>query len=239
MFTLSSASADAPPYSMPVSLPAPTASPPLDAAAPYTPAVLSLIAQLEPSNPPAGGELSNADLMLHRSEEHTSELQSLRHLVCRPRSTLFPYTTSSDLDVHVVVCVCGRTSVLDAGIAARADGVTAARRRGSLHACGAEPDRAARAEQPARRRRALERGPDAARHAGEHDEWVAGAADVLQSEQRQLSQRRPGARLDGDDAEHPEHLLDRRAGRPEHVGTERARLDRADDAHGARGDVRP
>src|ERR1035441_8533895 len=38
----------------------------------------------------------------NRSEEHTSELQSLRHLVCRlllemrrrpPRSTLFPYTT--------------------------------------------------------------------------------------------------------------------------------------------------
>src|SRR5262245_30189427 len=29
-----------------------------------------------------------------RSEEHTSELQSLRHLVCRrPISTLFPYTT--------------------------------------------------------------------------------------------------------------------------------------------------
>src|ERR1035438_10156052 len=41
-----------------------------------------------------------------RSEEHTSELQSLRHLVCRlllerirrpPRSTLFPYRRSSDL----------------------------------------------------------------------------------------------------------------------------------------------
>src|ERR1039458_9973755 len=30
-----------------------------------------------------------------RSEEHTSELQSLRHRVCRlpPRSALFPYTT--------------------------------------------------------------------------------------------------------------------------------------------------
>src|ERR1035438_9297467 len=29
-----------------------------------------------------------------RLEEHTSELQSLRHLVCRlPTSTLFPYTT--------------------------------------------------------------------------------------------------------------------------------------------------
>src|ERR1039458_3528897 len=46
---------------------------------------------------------NNIDWMrLHRSEEHTSELQSLRHLVCRllfvmirrpPRSTLFPYTT--------------------------------------------------------------------------------------------------------------------------------------------------
>src|SRR5262245_3673777 len=36
---------------------------------------------------------------LHRSEEHTSEFQSLRHLVCRllltraPRPTLVPYTT--------------------------------------------------------------------------------------------------------------------------------------------------
>src|SRR5262245_39556783 len=30
---------------------------------------------------------------LFRSEEHTSELQSLRHLVCRLRVTLFPYTT--------------------------------------------------------------------------------------------------------------------------------------------------
>src|ERR1035438_7760703 len=43
-----------------------------------------------------------AQCALARSEEHTSELQSLRHLVCRlllekirrpPRSTLFPYTT--------------------------------------------------------------------------------------------------------------------------------------------------
>src|SRR5438309_1779281 len=28
-----------------------------------------------------------------RSEEHTSELQSQFHLVCPPRTTLFPYTT--------------------------------------------------------------------------------------------------------------------------------------------------
>src|ERR1039458_7060154 len=43
--------------------------------------------------------LLNVDIIIRelvemRSEEHTSELQSLRHLVCRPpRSTLFPYTT--------------------------------------------------------------------------------------------------------------------------------------------------
>src|SRR5262245_36336271 len=32
-------------------------------------------------------------LIFYRSEEHTSELQSLRHLVCRPTPTLVPYTT--------------------------------------------------------------------------------------------------------------------------------------------------
>src|ERR1035441_2949 len=45
---------------------------------------------------------ANSSLIhVDRSEEHTSELQSLRHLVCRllrdilrpPISTLFPYTT--------------------------------------------------------------------------------------------------------------------------------------------------
>src|ERR1039458_4765402 len=42
----------------------------------------------------------NRGRCLERSEEHTSELQSLKHLGCRlllvgqgPRSTLFPYTT--------------------------------------------------------------------------------------------------------------------------------------------------
>src|SRR5262245_8799929 len=46
--------------------------------------------------------MTQTDLLMLRSEEHTSELQSLRHLVCRlllettrpsPRTTLFPYTT--------------------------------------------------------------------------------------------------------------------------------------------------
>src|SRR5262245_41648530 len=48
----------------------------------------------------AGGCCVSTVTATARSEEHTSELQSLRHLVCRPllistpaTSTLFPYTT--------------------------------------------------------------------------------------------------------------------------------------------------
>lgn len=52
------------PYSLPVSLPHSVSSPKTDAAAPYTPAVLSLIAQLEPDNPPTAAEIANADKML-------------------------------------------------------------------------------------------------------------------------------------------------------------------------------
>src|SRR5580765_3129949 len=72
LITLSTASADAPPYSLPVSLPGPATAPSIDAAAPYTPAVLSLIAQLEPTSPPAAGELANADLMLHDTPASTA-----------------------------------------------------------------------------------------------------------------------------------------------------------------------
>ncbi len=53
------------PYSFPVQLPAPASSPTVDAAAPYTPAVLSLIAQLEPSKNPTQAELSAAGALLH------------------------------------------------------------------------------------------------------------------------------------------------------------------------------
>jgi beta-glucosidase len=63
-----SAPADTPanvPYRLPVQLPATTASPSVDAYAPYTPAVLSLIAQLEPGNPPTQAELANADAIVH------------------------------------------------------------------------------------------------------------------------------------------------------------------------------
>src|SRR5262245_22705294 len=65
MIVLSSASASTPPYSFPVALPASVGSPPLDAAAPYTPAVLSLIAQLEPGTPPSQADLANAVKLLH------------------------------------------------------------------------------------------------------------------------------------------------------------------------------
>src|SRR4051794_5645933 len=59
------ASADVPPYQFPVALPAAKQSPAVDAAAPYTPAVLGLIAQLEPNNPPTRAEIANASKLLH------------------------------------------------------------------------------------------------------------------------------------------------------------------------------
>ena len=64
LIVLSSAAADAPPYSLPVSLPSSIASPSVDAAAPYTPAVLSLIAQLEAS-PATLATIQNAGALLH------------------------------------------------------------------------------------------------------------------------------------------------------------------------------
>src|SRR5262245_54948396 len=68
---ITSASADAPPYSLPVALPSAVDSPSVDAAAPYTPAVLNLIAQLEPSNPPTQAQLANADALLHDGPNST------------------------------------------------------------------------------------------------------------------------------------------------------------------------
>ena len=52
------------PYALPVRLPAVKSSPDFRSDAPYTPVVLSLIAQLEPSNPPTQAELANADKLL-------------------------------------------------------------------------------------------------------------------------------------------------------------------------------
>jgi beta-glucosidase len=48
-----------------VRLPATATSPSVAAAAPYTPAVLNLIAQLEPSNPPTEAQLANASILFH------------------------------------------------------------------------------------------------------------------------------------------------------------------------------
>jgi beta-glucosidase len=53
------------PYALPVKLPATSSSPPVAADAPYTPLVLNLIAQLEPSNPPTEAELANASILFH------------------------------------------------------------------------------------------------------------------------------------------------------------------------------
>lgn len=60
------------PYALPVTdLPSVKQSPPVAADAPYTPAVLNLIAQLEPSNPPTEAELANADAMFHGGSNST------------------------------------------------------------------------------------------------------------------------------------------------------------------------
>src|SRR5579862_6122417 len=53
------------PYTLPVQLPGTVQSPSVAASAPYTPAILSLLAQLEPDNPPTFDELVNADNFLH------------------------------------------------------------------------------------------------------------------------------------------------------------------------------
>src|SRR5262249_7371354 len=67
---LAPAAADVVPYTVPVKLPATTVSPSVDAAAPYTPAVLSLIAQLE-SPPFTLAEIQNATSLLHDGTNNT------------------------------------------------------------------------------------------------------------------------------------------------------------------------
>src|SRR5262245_65023289 len=44
---------------------------------------LALLARLEQQGRQGGAERQRVECRDHRSEEHTSELQSLRHLVCR------------------------------------------------------------------------------------------------------------------------------------------------------------
>lgn len=53
------------PYQLPVHLPRAGTSPAVASTAPYTPAVLSLIAQLLPDNPPTQAEVANASAILH------------------------------------------------------------------------------------------------------------------------------------------------------------------------------
>jgi glucose/arabinose dehydrogenase len=53
------------PSDVPYQLPTTPSSPSVAADAPYTPAVLNLIAQLEPSTPPTEAELANASLLFH------------------------------------------------------------------------------------------------------------------------------------------------------------------------------
>ena len=83
---LPSAGADTAPYTLPVSLPSAVSAPSFDAAAPYTPAVLSLIAQLEPSNPPTQAELANADRLLHDTPANTANGWVARPTIFNPNN---------------------------------------------------------------------------------------------------------------------------------------------------------
>src|SRR4051794_7976320 len=65
LFWLGPAAADTPPYTLPVSLPGSVNAPSVDASAPYTPAVLSLIAQLEPTATPTLAQVQNLGTLLH------------------------------------------------------------------------------------------------------------------------------------------------------------------------------
>ena len=53
------------PYTLPVQIPADASAPSVSAQAPYTPAVLNLIAQLEPSSPPTESQIANATILMH------------------------------------------------------------------------------------------------------------------------------------------------------------------------------
>jgi beta-glucosidase len=59
------------PYALPVKLPSTATSPAVASDAPYTPAVLNLIAQLEPSSPPTEAELANASILFHGGTNST------------------------------------------------------------------------------------------------------------------------------------------------------------------------
>jgi hypothetical protein len=61
---MTAAGADLVPYQLPVTIPTDTTAPPVDASAPYTPAVLSLISQLE-SPTLTLAEIQNATTLLH------------------------------------------------------------------------------------------------------------------------------------------------------------------------------
>src|SRR5262245_21421059 len=65
LMVMGSAAADTPPYTLPVALPGSVNAPSVDSSAPYTPAVLSLIAQLEPTATPTLAQVQHLGTLLH------------------------------------------------------------------------------------------------------------------------------------------------------------------------------
>ena len=100
---VSAAKAQVAPYSLPVLLPSPKRSPREDPAAPYTPTVKKLIAQLEPSSPPTLEELRNASLLL-TSERNNGTCHNLANVVSNVVTTprIMPLCFSDGLGLNTV-----------------------------------------------------------------------------------------------------------------------------------------
>jgi beta-glucosidase len=75
------------PYTLPVELPAPVSSPEVDPTAPYTPLVRSLIAQLEPSQPPTADQIRNAARFLYTQDGANRTCHNLANVVSAIKTT--------------------------------------------------------------------------------------------------------------------------------------------------------
>ena len=75
------------PYSLPVELPEPKLSPQEDPAAPYTPLVLSLISQLEASQPPTPEEIRSAARFLYTQSGLNGTCHNLANVVSGIQTT--------------------------------------------------------------------------------------------------------------------------------------------------------
>jgi beta-glucosidase len=98
------AAAPATPYALPVRLPAPQPSPAQDPAAPYTPVVMDLIAQLLPGTNPSAADLARAADLLTALDGANPSCHNLANVLARTPTTprILPQCFSDGLGIYVV-----------------------------------------------------------------------------------------------------------------------------------------